>query len=382
MNDELAVMERTEQYDLMEDAAVLAESFGRRAARHDEDGSFVTENFEDLAAGGYLEAGIPAELGGGGLKHREIATILRIIGKECPATALTLSMHQHLVAATRWRWEHGAGGAPLLERVARERISLVSTGATDWLGSSGALEPVDGGFLFSGRKPFCSGSPFGSMIITSAPLAAGDGSSEVLHFAVSSKTEGVTVLRDWNTIGMRGTGSNTIAFENVFIPEGSISLRRPAGTFHPSWSVVLTVAMPLIMSVYLGVAESAREHAIRMIRGKDSDELSWQLAGELENELTVCRVTVEEMVRLANDGDFEPSVERASTILSCKTIAARSAQKVVRKAMELIGGRSYFRSGVVERLLRDVTASQFHPLQEKPQQRFTGRLALGLDPIA
>lgn len=380
MIKQATVMKQPAGRDLLEQAEVLAAHFGARATRHDEDGSFVEENFEDLAAAGYLEAGVPEELGGGGLKHREIAAILRVFARECPSTALALSMHQHLVAAARWRWHRGMGGAPLLEKVARERVVLVSTGATDWLDSSGALTPAEGGFLFSGRKPFCSGSPIGGLIVTSAPLTTED-SRDVLHFAVSAKAEGVRVLGDWNTIGMRGTGSNTIVFENVFVPESSISLRRVAGAFHPSWSVVLTVAMPLIMSVYLGVAEGARNLAIGIVRGGEPDEMAWQLAGELENELTACRVAVEEMIRLANDGDFEPSVESTAATLSCKTNAAKAAENVVRKSMELIGGRSYFRTGSIERLLRDVTAAQFHPLQPKPQQRFTGRVALGLDPI-
>jgi alkylation response protein AidB-like acyl-CoA dehydrogenase len=45
----------------------------------------------------------------------------------------------------------------------------------------------------------------------------------------------------------------------------------------------------------------------------------------------------------------------------------------------LAGGRAFYRSHPLERLVRDVQAARFHPLQEKPQLRYTGRLALGLD---
>ena len=54
---------------------------------------------------------------------------------------------------------------------------------------------------------------------------------------------------------------------------------------------------------------------------------------------------------------------------------------VVEKAMEVTGGRGFFRSHQLQRLLRDVQAAAYHPLPEKKQLRFTGRLALGLDPV-
>jgi acyl-CoA dehydrogenase len=53
--------------------------------------------------------------------------------------------------------------------------------------------------------------------------------------------------------------------------------------------------------------------------------------------------------------------------------------RTVEKAMEVAGGAGFYRSAGLERLFRDVQAARYHPLQEKAQLRFTGRLALGLD---
>ena len=52
------------------------------------------------------------------------------------------------------------------------------------------------------------------------------------------------------------------------------------------------------------------------------------------------------------------------------------------KALEAAGGAGFYRETGLERLLRDAHAAQFHPLSAKRQHRFTGRIALGLDPIA
>jgi len=87
------------------------------------------------------------------------------------------------------------------------------------------------------------------------------------------------------------------------------------------------------------------------------------------------------MVRIANDYDFEPLTATANAILVRKTIVAKSVVAVVEKAIEIAGGVGFYRKHSLERLLRDAHASQFHPLQEKRQHHFTGRLALGLDPI-
>jgi len=54
----------------------------------------------------------------------------------------------------------------------------------------------------------------------------------------------------------------------------------------------------------------------------------------------------------------------------------------VEKALEAAGGAGFYRKTGLERLLRDAHAAQFHPLPAKRQHRFTGRVVLGLDPIA
>ena len=83
----------------------------------------------ELKARRVFSAGVPAELGGGGATHRELCAMLRELARHCGSTALALSMHTHLLAATVWRWRQGQPVEPLLERIAAEQLVLVSTGA-------------------------------------------------------------------------------------------------------------------------------------------------------------------------------------------------------------------------------------------------------------
>jgi len=181
---------------------------------------------------------------------------------------------------------------------------------------------------------------------------------------------------------MRATGSGSVKLDGVFVPEAAVALRRPRGVFHPAFAVILTVAMPIITSVYLGVAEAAAGIARERARTRPDDPAMPFLLGELENLLTSAEIAVDDMIRLANGFDFTPSVDLVGRVLTRKTIAANAVIATAEKAMEVAGGAGMFRKLGIERLLRDVHGAQFHPLPEKRQQLFTGRLAMGLDPIS
>jgi alkylation response protein AidB-like acyl-CoA dehydrogenase len=86
------------------------------------------------------------------------------------------------------------------------------------------------------------------------------------------------------------------------------------------------------------------------------------------------------MIDTAANYNFPPVDQTANAIFIRKTITARAAILTVEKAMEVVGGGAFFRSLGLERLLRDVHGALCHPLHEKRQHLFTGRLALGLDP--
>src|SRR5690606_13000084 len=181
---------------------------------------------------------------------------------------------------------------------------------------------------------------------------------------------------------MRATGSRTVVLDGVFVPDEAVVLRRPRGVYHPAWNVILMVALPLVMSVYAGAAEAAAEIALARARRRADDPLAAILVGELTNLVTAAGLAVDDMVRRANDLDFVPSLEGADAMLVRKSLAARAVLAAVEKALECAGGAGFYRPLGLERLLRDVHGAQFHPLPEKRQTMFTGRVALGLDPIS
>ena len=86
------------------------------------------------------------------------------------------------------------------------------------------------------------------------------------------------------------------------------------------------------------------------------------------------------MTALAS-AEYEPSVALSDLTYRRKTAAAKAALRAVELAMEAASGAAFFRSSGLERSFRDIQGVRYHPWQERKQYRFSGRIALGLDPL-
>src|SRR5215207_5078606 len=92
----------------------LEPTLRERAARSDADDSFVSENYAQLKEKKLFSMLVPAELGGGGASYRDACEAIRGLARSCAATALALSMHMHLLAATVFRHKQGLPVVKLL----------------------------------------------------------------------------------------------------------------------------------------------------------------------------------------------------------------------------------------------------------------------------
>jgi alkylation response protein AidB-like acyl-CoA dehydrogenase len=361
-------------------ARQIAPELAAVAAEHDRTGEFVAANFELVKRHRLPSMLVPADLGGGGATYAEACAVLAELAAGCPSTALALSMHQHLIAAQVWRHRRGLP-APVLEKVAAGQLILVSTGAADWMASSGTATPVDGGFRISGRKSPASGAPAGDVVVTSVRFDGAAGGPEVLHLSVPFTAPGVKVQSTWDTMGMRATGSETIVLDDVFVPEAAIALARPADRWHPVWATVLGVAMPLIMSTYAGVAADAATRALDLAQARAHRPTTATMAGRLVNRLTATTDAVRAMIDAADDLEFDNTLAHAASTLARKANATEAVLDTVRLALEVGGGAAFSRSSAIERLFRDAHGALYHPLPPVEQEQFTGRVALGLDPV-
>ncbi len=364
---------QTDWRDVLEEIGPRIAEEGRRC---DQANEFVAANMAALREHGFLALGVPSELGGAGLSRTELADMLRELAHHCGSTALAFAMHTHAVAAAAWRWRHQKAPTDgLLKRVAAERIQLLSSGGSDWLNGSGKAVRVEGGYRVSGRKVFASGAPSANLYMTSAIDESGPDGPTVLQFGVPMSAEGISIVESWDTLGMRGTGSHDVLLEGVFVPDAAIGAKRKPGVWHPLLHIISMVAFPLVYAVYTGVAEAARDLAVKAVaKRRDADAI--EAIGALDTELTATRIALNSMVAFAETA--QPSAETTNTVFIHRTLVGRHAVKTVDLALEATGGAGYFRSLGLERLYRDVQGARFHPLQPGQQRRLAGRVALGL----
>ena len=359
---------------LQEIAPILAQ----RANETGDEDAFVADNFALLKSAGLLEAGVPLELGGGGANIDELALILRTLGHHCGSTALAFSMHTHQIAIAAWRWRYQKVTAvePLLRRIAKERIQLVTSGGSDWIAGSGKAERVEGGYRITARKAFASGAPTGDILMTSALLESDEEPPTVLHFGIPLNSPHVRLLDTWRTLGMRGTGSHDVMIEGHIVPEAAVAARRKPGEWDSLFHVIATISMPLVYSAYLGVAEGAREIALSLAKRKPATPYVLELAGRMDTELTAARLGYEWMLAAVRLN--EPSADTVNQVMIGKRLVTRHATEAMELGMELAGGAGFYRSAGLERRFRDLQAARYHPLQSGPQAQFAGAMALGL----
>lgn len=363
--------------DVVEVARSLGPMLEERAEQYDASDRFVGENYASLKEAGLVEAGVPVELGGGGASIPELAEMLRILAHSCGSTALAFAMHTHQVAVPAWRWRHQhlAAAEPLLKRIASERLILLSSGGSDWIGGSGKAVKVDGGYRISARKTFTSGAEIGDILMTGAIVEAEDGSISVIHFNAPMKAAEVKILDTWHTLGMRGSGSQDVVFENLFIPDSGIAFSRKAGEWHPVFQIIATIAFPLIYSVYVGVAESARDIAVQFARKGPVSPHKLSLAGHMDTQLRAAQFAHRWMLEVTERN--APSAETVNDVMIGRTLVADHAIRAVELALELTGGAGFYRRTGLERRFRDVQGARFHPLQRGPQAHYAGAMALG-----
>ena len=367
--------------DIAAIARRLGEEFATRAATSDEGDRFVSENYQALKGSGLVEAGVPRELGGGGAEVAELADMLRILAHSCSSTALAFSMHTHQVAIPAWRWRHQKVAAvePLLKRVVKDRIILLSSGGSDWIGGSGKAEKVEGGYRISARKVFTSAATAGDVLMTGAVLHSESEPDTVIHFGVPMKAPEVTVLDTWKTLGMRGTRSDDVVIDGLFVPDASVGFSRRAGEWHPVFQTIATVAFPLIYGAYLGVAESARDIALTLAKRKGPTHDMINLAGRMDTALRAAQIAHQWMVRTAERN--QPSDDSVNEVMIGRSLVAKSAIETVELAMELAGGAGFYRANGLERRFRDIQGARYHPMQPGAQAHYAGAMALGM-PVA
>ena len=245
-------------------------AISERSAAADAAESMSAENFADLKRSGIAAAFVPEALGGMGLTSmQDWALAIKALARADGSTAIALNMHLGATRGMAERWANGgqsdALARPLLAVVAGQMLvcATATERGTDNLRPLTEAVPVDDEHLeINGAKMFVTLSPLASHLGMNVRMRA-DGEDWVVGTALPLDTPGVIPQDDWQALGMRGSGSQSIRFEGVRIKRSAVRKVGPWGR----WSVgtLLSRAMgnlPLI-GAFVGIAEAAYGRALQ-----------------------------------------------------------------------------------------------------------------------
>jgi len=359
----------------------LAADVGATAAAHDtghdRDATFVTEAYDRMHELGYLSLPVPTELGGRGASMRQVVLAQHELGRHSGAAALASTMHLYLTFVQRWRHQHGAADAGgVLGKVLNERLVMATSGGSDWVCPTTVATPVEGGYLFNGRKVFCSQAPVATVVSTCAVLGDPGADAVVLHAGVPMSTEGVSIVRTWDTLGMRGTESQDLLFTDVFVPTEKVVGQRDYGSLSGPLLVAALHFAPLVGAAYLGIASGACDRATSVVASRGTAGASAvRQIGDMTARLRVALWALLGALDETGD-DLTANESTLEVLMIAKRHAICEARSVVDLALETAGGSAFFRSSPLERAYRDVRGGPFHPLTPEATLELVGARAL------
>ena len=364
-----------QQRELIALAAQLGrDQFAPRAAQHDRDATFPFDNYADLRDAGLLGICVPREYGGLGADFTTYVMVAAEIGRHCGATALSFNMH---VSSCMWagfiadawdmtpeqRADHAAHRAVHFERIVGQgkvysqpfsEGGAAAAGKAPW----GTLAlAVDGGYVINGKKIFASlagaADYYGVLCTLDKPGAT---QRDSLYLVVPADAPGVSVVGDWNPLGMRGTVSRTLLLQDVFVPHNARLM--PEGLY---WQAAARYPhmFATLSPTYMGIAQAAYDFTAAYLRAEvpGMPPVKRRMYPTKQMAVAEMRIQLEQTRALflqnARDAQVDPDKDARMRLFAAHFTIMENANALAAKAIRTCGGQSMLKSLPLERLYRD-----------------------------
>ncbi|WP_207937435.1 acyl-CoA dehydrogenase family protein [Pseudomonas sp. 51_B] len=363
--------------------AELTRALAANAERYDRSAQFPWDNFDLLQQCGLLALTVPRSLGGSGADLASARRVIGAVGKGDPATALILVMHylQHYRLQDDARWpEH------LRQRVARDAVqhgALINalrvepelgTPARGGLPATIARRSAEG-WRLSGRKIYSTGSHGLTWYLVWG--RSDDADPLIGGFLVHRDTPGITIIEDWDHLGMRATCSHEVQFDDVLIPlDHAVSVTPASAAKAELDNQGLLWLAVLLPAVYDGVARAARDWLAAFLKQRTPSNLGAALASLPRFQDLLGRI---DTLLFANQSLLDAAVAgqtAAQHAGQLKHMVCANAIQAVTLAVEAVGNPGLSRRNPLERHYRDVLCSRIHTPQDDVVFGQAGRAAL------
>ena len=390
-------------------AESLIPEFRERSAKYDREGTMSAENFAAMQRSKVAAAFVPESLGGFGLEsvHDWLVGISRLArgdGSSAIAINMHLGVSRGMAGAYQRTVAKGGSGeqvsAPLRAIVAGKMLicATATERGTDNLHPQTTATETDEGWRIDGHKMFVTMSPLATHVAMNLKMQDehGDHLGTVL---LPINTAGITPQNDWDSLGMRSSGSQSVLFENVCVPRHSVRRLGPWGQWSTDLLMNRTLGNLPLVAAFLGIAEHARELALGSLATQkrlgdlvNKSSGVQQLVGEMEMELATCQAILQKTGEAVDDWlakaqETPPTIEDGHKLMKdyqcAKWVVNKGAISIVDKAMDLIGGGGFMNAHPLTQLYRDVRAGPFmQPHAPTEIRGYIGQVALGIYPEA
>ena len=330
-----------------------------RARTLDENEEFPADIVKQMAALGFMGLPYPEQYGGAGLDMLAYAIAVEEIARACGSTAITLAAHVSLGCGP----VYGAGSeeqkrrflTPMAKGEAIGAFGLTEPDAgSDAAGTRTRAEKVAGGWCVNGSKIYITNGSVAKYVTFTARTAPGQGTRGISAFIMDTATPGFSVGKREKKMGLRGSDTVAITFEDCIVPEENL-IGDPSTGFK-TFMRTLTGGRISIGALALGLAQGAYEHSVRYAKTRhqfgqpiSSFQAVQFLLADMAVRIEASRLMVYHAALLKDAGR-----EHVKESAMAKLFASEAGNWVTDKAIQIHGGLGYCRDVPVERMHRDV----------------------------
>lgn len=331
-----------------------------RAEEIDASDEFPFDAFHRMGEVGLLGLPFPAEYGGSDADYHTMVIALEEIARVSGSMAITLDAHTSLCCEPIYRFGTDEQRAKYLQPLA-EGDKIGAFGLTEPQAGSDAgatrtravQDLRTGEWVLNGQKIFITNGSIADTVVITASTAPDKGTRGISAFIVEKGTPGFKPGRDEKKMGLKGSVTSELFFENCRIPADNLLGKENEG--FKQFLITLDAGRIAIAAMAIGLAQGAYERALDYAKEReqfgqpiaDFQAIQWMIA-DMATEIDAARLMVHRAVWLKEQ---EQRFTKEASM--AKLFATEMSERVCRKAIQIHGGYGYVREYEVERMYRD-----------------------------
>ena len=342
--------------DLVRDLA--RNEIAPRAAQVDKNEEFPAENIRKMAELGLLGLPYPEKYGGGGGDYLSYIIAVEEIARACGSTALIYAAHVSLGCAPIYYFGTEEQKKKWLPHLCSGRglaaFGLTEPEAGSDAGATRTTAVRDGDFyLLNGSKMWITSGAIADVVTCTAKTDPSAGTRGISCFLVEKGTPGFIPGKNEPKMGLKGSVTSALSFENCRVPAANLLGREGEG--FRQMLITLDGGRISIGAMALGLAQAAFDEAVRYAKQRvqfgqpiaSFQAIQWMIA-DMATEIDAARLMVYRAAALKDAG--KPFTKEAAM---AKLYASEVAERAAFKALQIHGGYGYSREYPVERIYRD-----------------------------